>query len=188
MILGIDEAGRGPWAGPLVVGAVILGEKTIDGLTDSKKLSRKKRELVYMRIISEALAHASGWVSAKEIDEIGMSEALKLASRRAVEKITIPYTEIIIDGTVNFLRDSVDGKLVKTMPKGDVLIPSVSAASILAKVERDRYMSHLDRVYPGYGFDSHMGYGVDRHHKAITMLGATPEHRFSFAPLKKYRD
>lgn len=186
MILGIDEAGRGPWAGPLVVGAVVLGGVQVEGLTDSKKLSKKKREALYSEITNKAAAYASGWVSACELDEIGMSAALRLATRRAVEKIIVPYSEIIIDGTVNFLADTGKGQYVQTMPKADLLIPSVSAASIIAKVERDRYMVELDGAYPGYGFGAHAGYGVAKHRAAIDRLGITPEHRLSFAPLQKY--
>lgn len=186
MILGIDEAGRGPWAGPLVVGAVVLGGIEIEGLTDSKKLSKKKRELLYGQVTAQAVAYASGWVTATELDALGMSAALRLATRRAVEQITVPYSEIIIDGTINFLADTGKGKYVQTMPKADLLIPSVSAASIIAKVERDRYMAVCDDKYPGYHFGSHTGYGVAKHRAAIEELGITPEHRLSFAPLAKY--
>lgn len=185
MILGIDEAGRGPWAGPLVVGAVVLGEVAIDGLNDSKKLTKKRREELYEQIIEQATA-ATGWVGAGELDELGMSAALRLATRRAVEQIHVPYHEIIIDGTVNFLADTTKGKYVTTLAKADALIPSVSAASIVAKVERDRYMAELDLHYPGYGFAKHAGYGVAAHRAAIERLGVTPEHRLSFAPLQKY--
>ena len=188
MILGIDEAGRGPWAGPLVVGAAILGGKQIDGLTDSKKLSKKRREELYDIIKSEAVATATGWVSASELDEVGMSEALRLATRRAVEQINVPYSEIIIDGIVNFLSDTGKSRYVQTMKKADLLVPSVSAASILAKVERDRFMTEQDELYPGYGFEAHAGYGVAKHRAAIEELGITPLHRLSFAPLEKYRD
>ena len=187
MILGIDEAGRGPWAGPLVVGAVVLGGVEIEGLTDSKKLSKKKRELVYEQVIERSLAYASGWVSAGELDEIGMSAALRLATRRAVEQIAVPYSEIIIDGTVNFLADTGKGAYVQTMTKADLLIPSVSAASIIAKVERDRWMAKQDVLYPEYGFSAHAGYGTARHRAAIEQYGVTPLHRLSFAPLQKYR-
>ena len=188
MILGIDEAGRGPWAGPLVVGAVVLGGVEIEGLTDSKKLSKKKRELVYEQVIERSLAYASGWVSAGELDEIGMSAALRLATRRAVEQIAVPYSEIIIDGTVNFLADTGKGAYVQTMTKADLLIPSVSAASIIAKVERDRWMAKQDVLYPEYGFSAHAGYGTARHRAAIEQYGVTPLHRLSFAPLAKYRE
>lgn len=187
MILGIDEAGRGPWAGPLVVGAVVLGDTQIEGLTDSKKLTKKKRELLYDEVVSRSLAWASGWVSASELDELGMSQALRLATRRAVEQITVPYSEIIIDGTVNFLAGTGKGAYVSTMAKADLLISSVSAASIVAKVERDRYMTEQDEVYPGYGFGAHAGYGTAKHREAIERLGITPLHRLSFAPLASYR-
>ena len=186
MILGIDEAGRGPWAGPLVVGAVVLGGAEIDGLTDSKKLTKKRLEALEIEIHEKVAAWATGWVSARELDEIGISEALKLATRRAVEQIHVPYHEIIIDGTVNFLKDTTKGQYVTTLPKADALIPSVSAASIIAKVARDRYMATLDDQHPGYGFGRHAGYGVATHRAAIDKLGVTPEHRLSFAPLQKY--
>lgn len=186
MILGVDEAGRGPWAGPLVVGAVVLGGVQIEGLTDSKKLSKKKREQLYESIKAKASAFASGWVAATELDEVGMSEALRLATRRAVEQIKVPYSEIIIDGTVNFLVDTGKAGYVQTMPKADLLVPSVSAASIVAKVERDRYMDNLGEEYPEYGFSSHAGYGVAKHRAAIEKHGVISEHRCSFAPLQKY--
>ena len=139
MILGIDEVGRGPWAGPLVVGAVILGGAEIDGLDDSKKLTKKRREALDVEIREKAAAWALGWVSAQELDDIGMSEALRLATRRVVEQIqaqcrqqNLAFSEIIIDGKVNFLRGTALEKFVATIPKADGLIPSVSAASIVA--------------------------------------------------------
>jgi len=186
MILGIDEVGRGPWAGPLVVGAVVLGGEIIEGLTDSKKLSKKRREVLDIEIRERALGFGLGWVTATEIDEIGLSAALKLATRLAVEQITVPYHEIIIDGTVNFLAETSKGKYVTTLKKADLLIPAVSAASIIAKVARDNFMSGQDNVFPGYGFKSHVGYGTAMHTTAIDNLGVTPLHRLSFAPLKKY--
>lgn len=186
MILGIDEAGRGPWAGPLVVGAVVLGCE-IEGLDDSKKLTKRRREVLETEILANAQAAATGWVSAEELDQFGMSEALRLATRRAVEQIHVPYHEIIIDGTVNFLRGTTKEAYVTVLPKADALIPSVSAASIIAKVARDRYMAELDTTYPGYGFSRHAGYGVAAHRLAIETLGVMPEHRLSFAPLQKYR-
>ncbi len=187
MILGIDEVGRGPWAGPLVVGAVILGGAPIPGLTDSKKLTKKRREALVPIIKEQAVAWALGWVTAHELDRIGMSEALKLATRRAVEQIKAPYSEIIIDGTVNFLAETGKGKYVTCVPKGDLLVPSVSAASVIAKVARDDYMAEQDTIHPGYNFKSHAGYGVAAHRAAIERLGVTPLHRLSFAPLQKYR-
>ena len=195
MILGIDEVGRGPWAGPLVVGAVILGGAEIDGLDDSKKLTKKRRQTLDALIRQQAAAWALGWVSAQELDDIGMSEALRLATRRAVEQIqaqcrqqNLAFSEIIIDGKVNFLRGTALEKFVATIPKADGLIPSVSAASIIAKVARDQFMAEQDAVYPGYGFVSNAGYGVAKHRAAIERLGVTPLHRLSFAPLAKYAD
>ncbi len=193
MILGIDEVGRGPWAGPLVVGAVILGGAEIDGLDDSKKLTKKRRQALDVLIRQQAAAWALGWVSAQELDDIGMSEALRLATRRAVEQIqaqcrqqNLAFSEIIIDGKVNFLRGTALEKFAMTMPKADGLIPSVSAASIVAKVARDQFMAEQAAVYPGYGFASNAGYGVAKHRAAIERLGVTPLHRLSFAPLAKY--
>lgn len=186
MILGIDEVGRGPWAGPLVIGAVVLGGVEISGLTDSKKLTKKRREELDTLIREQAAGYGIGWVGASEIDEIGLSQALRLATRRAVEQITVPYHEIIIDGTINFLEGTSKGQHVTTMKKADLLVPSVSAASIIAKVARDTYMEEQDAIYPGYGFASHVGYGTAAHRLAIEQLGVTPLHRLSFAPLRQY--
>lgn len=184
MILGIDEVGRGPWAGPLVVGAVVLAEP-IEGLTDSKKLSKKRREMLDVIIREKAAGFGLGWVQAKELDTIGLSQALKLATIRAVEQVKAPYQEIIIDGTINFLKETGKGKYVTTMAKADLLISSVSAASIIAKVARDNFMAEQDALFPGYGFGAHVGYGTAEHSAAIAKLGLTPLHRTSFAPIKK---
>ena len=195
MILGIDEVGRGPYAGPLVIGACILGDwqnsenaEWIEKLTDSKKLSAKRREELYVLIKEKALATATGWVSSAEIDKIGLSEALRLATRRAVEQIQktkVPFSEIIIDGTMNFLAGTKLKKYVSTLKKGDFLVKEISAASILAKVERDKYMVELDAVYPEYGFGKHVGYGTAAHQKAMEEFGLTPEHRRSFRPVRE---
>lgn len=195
MILGIDEVGRGPYAGPLVIGACILGDwqnsenaEWIEKLTDSKKLSAKRREELYVLIKEKALAAATGWVNSTEIDEIGLSEALRLATRRAVEQIQktkVPFSEIIIDGTINFLAGTKLEKYVSTLKKGDFLVKEISAASILAKVERDNYMMKLDAVYPEYGFGKHVGYGTTVHQKAMEEFGLTPEHRRSFRPVRE---
>ena len=195
MILGIDEVGRGPYAGPLVIGACILGDwqnsenaEWIEKLTDSKKLSAKRREELYVLIKEKALATATGWVSSAEIDEVGLSEALRLATRRAVEQIQktkVPFSEIIIDGTMNFLVGTKLEKYVSTLKKGDFLVKEISAASILAKVERDKYMTELDAVYPEYGFGKHVGYGTAAHQKAMEEFGLTPEHRRSFSPVRE---
>lgn len=195
MILGIDEVGRGPYAGPLVIGACILGDwqnsentEWIEKLTDSKKLSAKRRDELYVLIKEKALAAATGWVSSVEIDEIGLSEALRLATRRAVEQIQktkVPFSEITIDGTMNFLAGTKLEKYVSTLKKGDFLVKEISAASILAKVERDNYMAKLDAVYPEYGFGKHVGYGTAAHQKAMEEFGLTPEHRRSFRPVRE---
>jgi ribonuclease HII len=182
MIVGIDEVGRGAWAGPLVVGAVLLGTHTIEGLTDSKLLSKKQRERLDIEIRQTAQCIGLGWVSAKHLDTIGLSAALKLASRRALAQINHTYTEIIIDGTIAL----IDDPRVTLMKKADLLIPSVSAASIVAKVARDKYMTGLDQVFTGYGFGRHVGYGTLMHRTAIASLGVTPIHRLSFAPLAHF--
>jgi ribonuclease HII len=139
-------------------------------------------------IKEKALAAATGWVSGAEIDEIGLSEALRLATRRAVEQIQqtkVPFSEIIIDGTMNFLVGTKLEKYVSTLKKGDFLVKEISAASILAKVERDNYMAKLDAVYPKYGFGKHVGYGTAAHQKAMEEFGLTPEHRRSFRPVRE---
>jgi ribonuclease HII len=185
MILGIDEVGRGPWAGPLVVGAVVLGGHEIEGLTDSKKLSAKKRLVLDEVIRTKAAGFGLGWVHADELDKIGLAQALRVATIRAVEQITVPYHEIIIDGTINFLSETSKGQFVTTLPKADLLVPSVSAASIIAKVARDAYMAAQDAVYSGYSFSGHVGYGTAAHRAALDKLGVTPLHRTSFAPIAK---
>ena len=197
-ILGIDEVGRGPWAGPLVIGAVVLSERFDsekrpieseswqDDLADSKKLTATKREKLAPVIQKKAIAQNLGWVSAKELDEIGLAEALKLATRRAVEKIPRDsFTEIVIDGTNNFLKGTDLEGLVSVLPKADSKIKEVSAASIIAKVARDNYMQELAKEYPGYGFEKHVGYGTALHKKALIELGPCPEHRYSFKPVSR---
>jgi len=196
-LLGIDEVGRGPWAGPLVIGAVVL-EKDKTGnypawtadLTDSKKLSAKKREMLSKLILANAAATGLGWVKAKEIDALGLSESLKLATRRALKEIKQKnpvFSEIIIDGTVNFLKDTPLENKVTVLKKADLLIKEVSAASIIAKVARDNYMINLAKTYPGYGFESHVGYGTAAHKAALDKLGPCPEHRTSFKPIKTHQ-
>ncbi len=188
-ILGIDEVGRGPWAGPLVIGAVILPDKKpewVDDLNDSKKLTAKKREKLNEIILKEATT-GLGWVSSEELDEIGLSNALKLAARRAVEEVQkkhTPFNEIIIDGTINFLQGTKLEKYVTMLPKADFLIKEVSAASIIAKVARDNYMCELAKKYPEYGFEKHVGYGTAAHKKALDIHGACSEHRKSFKPIQ----
>ena len=194
-ILGIDEVGRGPWAGPLVIGAVILPTfpdnnrpDWYNELTDSKKLSAKKRESLNEIILKEAPATGLGWVSSQELDKIGLSNALKLAARRAVEEVQskhVPFEQIIIDGTINFLAGTKLEKYVSILPKADFLVKEVSAASIIAKVARDQYMAELSQKYPQYSFEKHVGYGTAAHKKSLEAYGPCPEHRFSFRPVQE---
>ena len=183
-ILGIDEVGRGPLAGPLVVGAVVLPveeKKWFIELADSKKLTAKKREKLSELILTEA-AVGLGWVPNVELDEVGISEALKLATRRAVKAVQrfhTPFSQIIIDGKVNFLADTPLSKYVSTVVKADNLIREVSAASIVAKVARDKYMCELAGKYPEYGFEKHMGYGTVFHRNAIETGNGTGRLRRS---------
>ena len=189
-ILGIDEVGRGPVAGPLVVGAVILPEpwpEWASELKDSKKLSVKRRESLNDLIVSEALAVGLGWVPAREIDEVGISEALRLATRRAVKEVQgkkVLFSQIIIDGKVNFLNGTALSEYVSTVIKADNLVKEVSAASIVAKVARDHYMYEVGLKFPDYGFERNVGYGTVVHLKAIRELGICEEHRRSFEPIR----
>ena len=188
-ILGIDEVGRGPLAGPLVVGAVIFPDvkkEWVKELKDSKKLTAKKRESLSEKIWADA-AVGLGWVPNTELDEVGIAEALRLATRRAVKEVQrlhVPFSQIVIDGKVNFLADTSMAKYVSTVIKADDMIREVSAASIVAKAARDRYMINVATKYPEYGFDRHMGYGTMAHRKAIEKYGICPEHRRSFEPCK----
>lgn len=188
-ILGIDEVGRGPLAGPLVVGAVVLPTEEKEWfveLADSKKLTAKKRERLSELILAEAVV-GLGWVSNIELDEVGISGALRLATRRAVkavQKLHAPFSQIVIDGKVNFLKNTPLEEYVSVMIKADDLIREVSAASIVAKVARDKYMCELAGKYPEYGFEKHMGYGTVFHRRAIEEFGICPEHRLSFEPCK----
>lgn len=189
-ILGIDEVGRGPLAGPLVVGAVILPKdrpEWVEELRDSKALSKTKRRYLSEIIIDEAPAYGLGWVWPKEIDELGMPEALKKATRQAVlevQKKKVPFSEIIIDGDTNFLEGTSLEPYTTTLIKGDDKIKEISAASIIAKVARDDYMIEKSEEYPAYGWERNMGYGTPEHKEAIYDYGLTPEHRLSFEPCK----
>jgi len=168
-----------------VMAAVVLGCE-IEGITDSKKLSKKRREELSAIILRDAAAVGIGWVSAQEIDEMGMSAALKECCLRALRKVKVPFHEIILDGTVNMLKGTTLEHYVTTMKKADLLVPSVGAASIVAKVARDKYMAEQDMVFPGYNFSSHSGYGTAAHKKALDMLGPCELHRKSFAPIAAY--
>lgn len=188
-ILGIDEVGRGPLAGPLVVGAVILPEQHqpwFDELKDSKKLTAKKREELNELILKNS-ATGLGWISANELDKLGISKALAFATKKAVKQVQTlhaPFSQIIIDGKVNFLKNTPLEIFTTTCIKGDAKIPTISAASIIAKVARDNYMIKLAEEYPNYGFKNHVGYGTKFHVEAIYQYGLTPEHRKSFEPCK----
>ncbi|HET6925158.1 MAG TPA: ribonuclease HII [Candidatus Saccharimonadales bacterium] len=179
-IVGIDEVGRGCWAGPLVAGAVIL-DKPIRGLNDSKKLSKRQREKLAAEIQIEAGAIGLGWVSAEELDKVGITTAVKLAMERALKQITTPYDEVIIDGNINYLPAEPRAKAVI---KADATVPAVSAASIVAKVARDAYMAQLDDTYAVYGFEKHVGYGTAAHVAALQQFGVSDIHRRSFKPIK----
>lgn len=182
LICGVDEAGRGPLAGPVCAAAVILPtDLEIEGLNDSKKLTEKKREALYDIIIEKALAYGITLVSEKVIDEINILQATFLAMKGAVEAMELTPDYVLIDGN----REPDLGQLpVKTIVKGDSRSANIAAASILAKVTRDRYMMEMDREYPQYGFAVHKGYGTKKHYEALTEHGHCPIHRLSF--LKKF--
>lgn len=182
LICGVDEAGRGPWAGPVCAGAVILDpDAPIIGLTDSKKLSEKKRIALAIEIRERALSWALGWAQPLEIDEINIRQATHLAMRRAISGLTSAPDRIIIDG-----NDCPTGlpAPARTIVKGDLTEPAISAASILAKTARDALMVEADVKHPGYGFAGHKGYGTKAHSEALAELGPCPIHRMSFAPVK----
>ncbi len=181
LVCGVDEAGRGPLAGPVCAAAVILPpELVIPGLNDSKKLTDKKRRELYDVITAEAVSYGIAFADEKEIDEINILQATFLAMARAMKKLT-PQPELaLIDG--NRAKDF--GLPVRTVVKGDSLSASIAAASILAKVTRDRLMEQYDAVYPQYGFAVHKGYGTKRHYEALREFGPSPIHRMTF--LKKF--
>jgi len=187
LVIGVDEAGRGPLVGSVVAAAVAfpLGLK-IDGLTDSKKLSEKKREVLYEQITSECL-WSIGQSSSYEIDQINILEATMLAMKRAVEKLKTELannsqiTSVLVDG-----NRCPDIENCRAIVKGDLTVPAISAASVIAKVTRDRQMMDLDRAYPEFGFARHKGYGTKAHLEALKKFGPIEgQHRFTFAPVKK---
>ncbi len=181
MIIGIDEVGRGCWAGPLVAGAVLL-DTPLRGLRDSKKLTRLQRERLDVQIRKKARAIGLGWVTSEELDLIGMTEAVRLAMRRALAKINVPYERVIIDGNYNYLKDVPQ---TSALIKADDIVPSVSAASIVAKVARDAWMYRVAQDFPEYGFESHVGYGTPGHRRALARHGVCNLHRRSFLPIQK---
>ena len=181
-VCGVDEAGRGPLAGPVCAAAVILPEDTyIEGLNDSKKLTEKKREALIDVIKEKAIAWSVAFASVEEIEEVNILNATYLAMNRAIEGLSVNPDFALIDGN----RVPTDIKVpCETVIKGDALSCSIAAASIIAKVTRDRLMDEYDEKYPQYGFLKHKGYGTAAHYKAVDEFGLCPIHRKSF--FKKY--
>jgi ribonuclease HII len=183
---GVDEAGRGPLAGPVVAAAVILEpSRPVAGLADSKVLSPARREVLAMAIRSQSVAWSLGWADAGEIDSLNILQATMLAMRRALAGLAVPPQHVIIDGNrCPDLRGLAFECTAEAVVKGDSRVPSVSAASILAKVARDEHMKVLDGRHPGYGLADHKGYPTAAHIAALRRLGPSPVHRRSFAPVQ----
>lgn len=187
LIVGVDEAGRGPWAGPVVAGAAILNPATLSeqlakGLDDSKKLKAPKREALLALLEQSDAVLGMGIASVEEIDELNILQATLLAMERAVANLSVRPDFALIDGN----------RLPKNLPcpaqaivQGDGKSLAIAAASIVAKVCRDRMMVDLDRMYPGYGWSANAGYGTKAHQEGLKALGVTPHHRKSFAPIRK---
>ena len=183
LICGVDEVGRGPLAGPVVTAAVILDpDNPVEGLADSKKLTQKKRECLFDIIREQALCWHIARAEVQEIDDLNILHATMLAMTRAVEGLATRPHEILIDG--NRVPGPLQGR-ARAVVGGDDLHPCISAASILAKVTRDREMVVMEAQYPGYGFDRHKGYPTKVHLSALDALGITPIHRRSFGPVKQ---
>lgn len=181
-VAGVDEVGRGPLAGPVVTAAVVLDpNQPITGLADSKKLTEKKREALEPIIKQQALAWSLGRAEPEEIDQINILQATLLAMQRAVAGLGIEVGHALVDGNQ---APKLDCK-VTTVIKGDQTEPAIAAASIIAKVARDREMMEMDIQYPGYGFAKHKGYPTQQHQLALLELGATPIHRRSFKPVQQ---
>lgn len=180
-LAGVDEAGRGCLAGPVFAAAVIMGERSIRGLDDSKKLSREDRERLYPRICERAQAFAVARAEVEEVDRLNILQASLLAMQRAVAALALAPAEALVDGN----QPPRLACKVTTVIGGDGLHPAIMAASILAKVERDREMTRLDGIHPGYGFARHKGYGTPEHLQALRLLGPCAIHRQSFAPVRQ---
>jgi ribonuclease HII len=182
---GVDEVGRGPLAGPVVAAAVILtAARPIAGMTDSKALTQARREALAVEVRTRAVAWAIAWADAAEIDSINILEATHLAMRRAILGLRVRPAFVEVDG--NRLPNLVfDGKQIDAaaIVGGDAKVPAISAASIIAKVFRDRLMKDMDRIYPDYGFASHKGYGTEQHMQSIERHGPCPQHRRTFRPV-----
>lgn len=182
LVAGVDEAGRGPLAGPVVAAAVILDDlNPIKGLADSKKLSARKRELLYDEIRAKALCCAVAQASVQEIDELNILQATLLAMRRAVEGLRLAPKLVLVDGN----RLPALPMRAEAIVQGDALVAAISAASILAKVTRDRWCLEVDLEYPAYGFGKHKGYGTAAHLAALQAHGACPVHRTTFRPVSE---
>jgi ribonuclease HII len=186
LVCGIDEAGRGPWAGPVVAGAVVLdpetlGETLLRGLDDSKKLKPQAREVLFRELQARARIGV-GIADVDEIDSLNILQATMLAMARALGDLGTPAPDLaLVDGN----RAPELACAARTVVKGDGLSLSIAAASIVAKVSRDRMMAELDRRHPGYGWARNAGYGTAEHQAALASLGVTPAHRRSFAPIRK---
>ncbi len=187
-VTGLDEAGRGAWAGPVVAGAVILPPRDpgllqeLSGVRDSKQLTPLRREVLLDIIQRRSLAWGFGSVPAAEVDRVGIVPATREAMHLALQSLSSPADYLLIDHLSLF-----DVTLPQTsLPKGDARVLSIAAASIVAKVQRDRMMVDLDPRFPGYGFARHKGYGTEQHRAALEKLGPCPEHRFSFRPLREW--
>ena len=180
LIAGVDEAGRGPLMGPVVAAAVILDDlKPIKGLADSKKLTALQRARLYDEILAKALCCSIAMATVKEINELNILQAAMLAMKRAVEGLRLKPHKVLVDGN----RLPVLNILAEAIVKGDAKVPAISAASILAKVTRDRWCAAYDLEYPQYGFAGHKGYGTAAHLAALREHGACPQHRKSFSPV-----
>ncbi len=182
LIAGVDEAGRGPLAGPVVAAAVILDDqKPIAGLADSKTLTERRREKLFDEIRAKALCCSIAQASVEEIDRLNILQATMLAMQRAVSGLRLKPAKVLVDGN----RLPKLDVLAEAIVQGDAKVKAISAASILAKVTRDRLMTELHQQYPEYGFDRHKGYGTAQHLTALAEKGPLPEHRRSFAPVAK---
>ena len=181
IVAGVDEVGRGPLAGDVVAAAVILGDSSPAGLTDSKALSPRQRERLAETIRSEAVSWSLGRATVAEIDELNILQASLLAMWRAVEGLSVQPSLVLVDGN-HLPRWSYEARAIV---KGDLIEPAISAASIVAKVTRDSEMVILDDQYPGYGFATHKGYPTKAHLAALASLGVSPAHRRSFGPVKR---
>lgn len=181
LLAGVDEAGRGPWAGSVVAAAVILDpQRPIAGLNDSKKLSAAKRQALYEQIRERALCYCIAEASAQEIDQLNILQATFLAMQRAVQGLSLQPQRVLVDGN----RLPNWSYAAQALVGGDALVAEIAAASILAKVTRDTACAELDALYPGYGFAQHKGYGTAQHRQALALLGPSPAHRYSYAPVR----